>query len=90
MAAIHRHGDLRDCGATTIVSGQSNVYVNGVLVSVNQDQNTHGAGQLTASSNQVYVNNKLVVDVGDDALEDDEGDTDTQSSSGSSNVFVGD
>lgn len=46
MPGAHRHGDSRQCGATTIVSGQGNVRVNGKLWSVVGDQNTHGGGQL--------------------------------------------
>ena len=59
---IHRHSDLRICGHTTVVTGQDNVYANNLLVSVDQDPNTGGAGNLDASGTKnVYVNNKLVV-----------------------------
>lgn len=61
MAAIHRHGDLRTCGATTVVSGQSTVFANGMLVSVDGDNNTDGGGALSAGSNNVFINGKAVV-----------------------------
>jgi len=38
MPAAHRHDDLRVCGATTIVSGQGTVFVNGKLWAVEGDE----------------------------------------------------
>jgi hypothetical protein len=64
MPAIHRNNDPRSCGATTIVEGQNlerPVYANTHLVSVDGDPNTHGGGALNAANNNVYINNKLVV-----------------------------
>ena len=61
LKKIHRHGDSRLCGATTTVTGQSTVYANGKLVSVNGDPNTDGAGALSAGSNNVYAGGKKVV-----------------------------
>ena len=61
MPGIHRHSDSRICGATTQVAGQSNVYAENLLVSVNGDPNSHGGGGLIAIDNGVYVNNILVV-----------------------------
>lgn len=96
MAAIHRNTDSRACGATTTVTGQSNVYANGLLVSVNGDPNSHGAGALSASCHDVYVNGLLVVDLGDGAAADSlcpslGGSHCGPSATGaSSNVFVGD
>ena len=90
MAAIHRNGDSRACGATTVVSGQSNVYANGKLVSVDKDLSSHGGGALTARSRNVYINGKLVVNVGDAGAVDEQDHTNTAASSGSPNVFVGD
>jgi uncharacterized Zn-binding protein involved in type VI secretion len=68
--AIHRQDDLRECGATTIVSGQSTVYAGGKLVSVDQDLNSHGGGALTAATKNVFINGKMVVNVGDSAAAD--------------------
>ena len=59
--AVHRHGDARACGATTIVSGQSTVFANSKLIAVNGDPNTHGAGNLVAGSNNVFINSIAVV-----------------------------
>lgn len=59
--AAHRQGDQRICGATTIVQGQSDVYVNNKLWSVEGDPNTHGNGQLIATGQTVLVNNKKVI-----------------------------
>ena len=58
---VHRHGDARICGATTVVSGQSTVFANGRLVSVDGDPNTHGGGALNASAKNVYCEGILVV-----------------------------
>ena len=59
--SAHRNGDLRTCGATTIVSGQSKVYVNGKLWAVDGDPNSHGAGNLKPSTSKVYVSGKKVI-----------------------------
>ena len=58
MPGVHRHGDARQCGATTVVSNQDNVFANGKLIAVQGDQNTHGAGALNASINPgtVFIN----------------------------------
>lgn len=58
---VHRNTDPRACGATTIVAGQSTVFCNNLLVSVNGDPNSHGGGELAAACRNVFVNNKLVV-----------------------------
>lgn len=68
---IHRATDARICGATTIVTGQGNVFANGLLVSVYGDPNTHGNGNTVATANNVFVNGLLVTKVGDAALPDD-------------------
>ena len=93
MPAIHRHGDARVCGATTIVSGQGTVYANGLLVSVNGDINTHGAGALVAGSDNVFAGGKAVVNnTPDAALIDTLGHAPalTKTAAGSSDVNVGD
>ena len=61
MPVVHRDTDLRVCGATTVVSGQSNVYANNLLISVNGDPNSHGGGALSAGSRRVYINSIAVV-----------------------------
>ena len=61
MPAVHRHSDSRVCGATTVVSGQSNVYANSLLISVNGDHNSHGGGALSSGSRRVYINSIAVV-----------------------------
>lgn len=95
---IHRHGDSRICGATTVVTNQSTVYANGKLIAVNNDGNTHGAGGLIAATKSVYINGKMVANVGDQANPDNLCGVPFQSplhcnpsaTTGSSNVFVGD
>jgi hypothetical protein len=69
---IHRNGDSRLCGASTVVSGQSTVYINGMLASIEGDPNDHGDGSLTASNNDgtVYIGGKLVNLLGSAALAD--------------------
>ena len=92
---IHRDTDSRACRAKTTVSGQGTVYANKLLVSVNNDPNDHGAGNLIAACNKVYINGKLVVIVGNSASADGlckpkGGDhCNPKSSSGSGDVFVG-
>ncbi len=61
MPAVHRNSDLRICGATTIVTGQSTVFVNNKLASVHDDPNSHTDGELIATDYHVYVNNKLII-----------------------------
>lgn len=91
MVAIHRHGDARACGATTIVSGQSTVYSNGNLVSIHGNLNSHGGGALVAGSKNVFIKGIAVVNhTPDSAAEDDEGHSSTQTAEGSPNVNVGD
>lgn len=71
MAQIHRHSDARSCGATTIVTGQGTVFINGLLVSVDGDLNTHGGGALIASSGATtFINGKRIVTTGSSALPD--------------------
>lgn len=67
MTAAHRNTDARACGATTIVSGQSTVYVNGKLWAVDNDVNTDGGGGLNPAGTTVKINNLAVVVVGDPA-----------------------
>ena len=95
MTAIHRDTDSRACGASTVVAGNSTVFANGLLVSVNGDPNSHGGGALSASTNQVFVEGKMVVEVGDSASPDalcpplGGAHCGPNSTSGSPNVFVG-
>jgi hypothetical protein len=97
MPAVHRHSDARSCGATTVVSGQSNVFANSLLIAVNDDPNTHGNGKLIAGSKAVFINNKLVVNnTPDSAKADDKCPKDggehcaPKTAAGSPNVFTGD
>jgi uncharacterized Zn-binding protein involved in type VI secretion len=95
MTAIHRNTDSRACGAGTVVAGNSTVFANGLLVSVNGDPNSHGGGSLSASTNQVFVEGKMVVEVGDSASPDalciplGGAHCGPSSTGGSPNVFVG-
>ena len=95
--AIHRHGDARVCGATTVVSGQSTVFANSVLVSVNGDPNSQGSGGLVAGSNHVFINSIAVVNNSADGAAADNlcpsaGGTHCApvTAAGSPDVFVGD
>lgn len=54
MPAAHRHGDLRVCGATTVVAQQF-CKVNGKLWAVDGDVNTHGDGQLIHTQSFVKI-----------------------------------
>ena len=72
MPGVHRNGDSRACGATTVVSGQSTVFINDKLVSVQGDPNSHGAGDLHASINPgtVFINDIEMVVNGSSAAQD--------------------
>lgn len=86
---VHRHGDDRTCGATTTVVGQSTVFANDELVSVNGDPNTHGDGDLNAGANRVFAEGILVVRIYDDADGDNNDHDDPDASSASPDVFAG-
>ena len=63
MPGIHRDGDSRSCGASTIVSGQSTVYCNGHLAAVDGDAESHGAGNAEPiyGALNVYINGKRII-----------------------------
>lgn len=66
MPGAHRNSDSRKCGATTIVSGQNNVFVNGQLWAVDHDQCTHLSGDLKPIVGAtVIINGKSVIVNGD-------------------------
>lgn len=93
MPGAHRENDLRFCGATTIVNGQSSVWVNSKLWAVEDDPETHGNGQLVAvyGKKNVYINRKHVIcAIGDEGLPDDAGHPlpSTDPEEHSSDVFV--
>jgi len=71
MAYSHRNGDVRSCGATTIVSGQNFVTVDGQLWAVDGDQDTDGAGQLITSNSWLSISGKGIIVNGDAAQPDD-------------------
>jgi uncharacterized Zn-binding protein involved in type VI secretion len=71
MPECHRQDDARACGATTIVSGQNFVTVDGKLWAVNGDENTDGDGQLISSQTWVTIAGKGVIVRGDNAQPDD-------------------
>lgn len=95
MTAVHRNTDARACGAATTVVGNSTVKVNGLLASVNDDPNSHGGGAISASTNQVFVEGLMMVEVGDSAAPDalcpplNGAHCGPSTSSGSPDTFVG-
>ena len=86
MPAAHRQGDNRSCGATTVVAGQSTVFVEGKLFSVNGDPNSHGSGALIASGSTVRINNLPIIVVGDNASPDSLAHTNPSAATGSGTV----
>lgn len=70
MAYCHRATDARSCGATTLVTGQTFLTVDGKLWAVNGDKNTHGNGDLITTHNWLTINGKGVIVVGDHASSD--------------------
>ena len=94
---VHRHTDSRICGATTIVTNQSTVYANGLLIAVNGDPNTHGGGNLIANCNNVFIEGKMVVNNTPDNANPDSlcvpigpPHCNPYTNQGSPNVFIGD
>lgn len=97
MAAfpVHRQTDVRICGHTTVVEGQSNVYANGLLIAVDKDPDNAGGGALIAQCNNVFINNKMVVNHTPDHAEPDSAcpapnHCDPYTNQGSPDVFIGD
>lgn len=97
LEPVHRNGDARVCGASTVVSGQTTVFANNVLVSVNGDPNSHSAGNLVADTNHVYANNIMVVNNTPDSAGADglcipvgQPHCTPSTAGGSPNVYVGD
>ena len=71
--AAHRNGDLRTCGASTIVTNQSTVFVNNRLWAVEGDKNSHGNGDLIpVTGTTIFVENKLVIVHGPDSASADD------------------
>lgn len=70
MAYAHRNNDQRSCGATTTVTGQTFVTIDGQLWAVENDENTHGGGGLIASKTYVKINGKSVIVQNDSANQD--------------------
>lgn len=67
MPKAHRNGDSRACGAKTVVTGQSTVFVNGKLWAVKDDPNTHSAGGLiNTTGSTVFIEGKNVIVHGPD------------------------
>lgn len=87
---VHRNTDRRTCGASNIVVGQNTVYANRKLISVDRDPESHGAGNLKAKCNNVFIHSKMVVNVGDSANPDNALHSNPSAAQGSPNVFVGD
>lgn len=91
MPAAHRHGDLRACGAATVVTNQGTVFVNGKLWAVEGDKNTHGNGDLIATGSTITIEGKRIIGHTPDlAIADDFGHVgaDDQTAEGSGDVFV--
>lgn len=70
MANAHRQDDARVCGATTIVTGQSHVSIEGKLWAVDGDPNTDGGGGLNTSHGWLTINGKGIIVAGDSAAPD--------------------
>lgn len=84
----HKQGDQRNCGATTIVSGQNFVTIGGKLWAVEGDQDTHGAGGLKPSQNYITINGKYIIVDQDSANPDNQRHSNPQAVSPSGFVEV--
>jgi uncharacterized Zn-binding protein involved in type VI secretion len=102
MLPVHRIGDARVCGASTVpASGtglERRVFVNGQIISLMGDHNTHGGGALTATTTKTFVNGLPIARLGDEASPDNLciliitallGHCNPKASTGSPNVFIG-
>ena len=95
MPGVHINGHSRVCGATTVVSGQENVWANDELWAVEGDANSHGGGTLVSGTTNVFINGKPVInntpdEATADALRPLPPHCAPSTSEGSDNVFVGD
>lgn len=97
MPPVHRHTDARNCGATTVVVGNPDVFANNLLIAVDNDPNTHGSGGLIAACRNVFIHNILSVNHTPDHSRPDSlcppvggNHCDPQTAQGSPNVFTGD
>lgn len=86
---VHRHGDIRICGATTIVTGQNKVFAGGQLISVVGDPNDHGNGNFLTNGRKVFINGKSVIGVGDAAETDNASHANPAAEGFISTVFIG-
>ena len=68
MTEVHRNGDSRSCGASTVSGQGKNVFANGKLVSINGILNKQVVA--AASVNQVFIGGTMIVDKGDSASAD--------------------
>jgi len=71
MAPVHRNGDPRVCGASTVVVNQTTTYSEGQLWAVEGDPNSHGEGGLIPSGSTVYIEGKLIIVHAPDAASPD-------------------
>ena len=63
MPGVHRDEDARYCGASTEVEGQSTIFANGKLISVDGDPNSHeeGRNKPVYGAKNVYLEGKLII-----------------------------
>jgi uncharacterized Zn-binding protein involved in type VI secretion len=98
IPGAHRHDDLRECGAKTIVTGQNTVTIEGKLWAVEGDKDTHcNEGSLIASygPGNIRISGKRVIcAVGDSAESDNScasthpaGTTNPSGSSGTVSIY---
>ena len=95
MPGAHRNGHSRVCGASTVVEGQENVWVNDELWAVEEDPNSHGGGGLISGTLAVYINDRKVINNTPDEASADglcplPPHCSPSTSEGSENVFAGD
>ena len=88
MPGAHRDTDSRFCGATTKVTGQSKVLVNGLLWAVEGDKDTHcNEGELSAvyGSKCIEISGKKIICAMGDAAASDHSCTPPEHPAGSTN-----
>lgn len=89
MSLVHRDKDARVCGAKTVTTATT-VYIEGQLVALDDDPNTHGDGNIIATGyTNVYMESKKVAVKGDNAKGDNATHSNPYCTGSASNTYVG-
>lgn len=87
LAIIHRAGDTRTCGAITIAS-QSKLTIGSQAAALVGDLETHSLGAFNSNGRNITFGGKSLIGVGDTAVADGSGHTNTQAATGFSKMTI--